>query len=484
MTDIADIADQLGFDLDEPVQAECRDAANELADAVAAIEADAPTVSFDERSLDSPHNALLRGYETPRSVDAIGPLDGCRIAVKDNIAAKGLTLTCGTESYSHVPTFDATVVDRLLAAGATLVGKANMDAFGFGASGERSEVAAVTNPLDADRVPGGSSSGSSVAVATGGVDAALGTDTGGSTRIPAACCGVVGHKPSFGRVSRHGIVPFASSLDTVGALGRDVATARRVFESISGPDRHDATTVAVDADADEPPSAVGIPQSFLNPCSEPITESVERLLAALEANRDAEVVRIDDSALPLGAIAEAYRLVSVTEFSWFVRQRGVAHGLGTTYDEAWNRSLAVYFESGRLSDYVAQRVLPSAYLDAELDGQPYVKARRETARFTDRLRNVFGDVDALLVPTIRTLPPERGTVNTVERLFDLLGNTSPFNLSGHPATSVPVDSVEGLPVSIQIVTPKLADVRSLASAERIERTVHESEALTPPSLPV
>lgn len=484
MTDITDVADQLGFDLDEPLQAECRDAANELANAVAAIEANAPSVSFDERSLESQHNALLWGYETPRSLDVTGPMDGFRVAVKDNIAAKGLTLTCGTKSYSHVPAFDAKVVDRLLDAGASLVGKANMDAFGFGASGERSEVAAVTNPLDSDRVPGGSSSGSSVSVATGAVDAALGTDTGGSARIPAACCGIVGHKPSFGRISRHGVVPFASSLDTVGALGRDVETARRVFESIRGPDRHDATTVAVDADSDGPPLTVGIPQSFLDPCSEPVIESVEQLLAEIEANLDTEVVRIEDDDLLLGAIAEAYRLVGVTEFSWFVRQRGVAHGLGTTYDEAWNRSLAVYFESGGLSDYVAQRVLPSAYLDAKLDGQPYVKARREAARFTDRLRNVFGNVEALLVPTIRTLPPERGTVNTVERLFDLIGNTSPFNLSGHPATSVPFDSVEGLPVSIQVVTPKLADKRALAGAEHIERMVHKSEALNPPSLPV
>lgn len=485
MTDIEDIAARLGFDLDAAAIEECAAAADDLAAAAATVETDSGDsgTAFEQCRLDSDYGALLWGYDQPRRADTDGSLEDVTVAVKDNVAARGIPLTCGSESFSHVPSFDATVVENLLAAGATVAGKANMDAFAFGPSGEFSGIETVVNPHDPDRVPGGSSSGSGAAVAAGEVDVTLGTDTGGSVRIPAACCGVVGHKPSFGRVSRNGVVPFAPSLDTVGPLAPAVETAREVFRAIAGHDPADATTVPALPDVDGTVESIGIPEAFLAECSDPIRTAIEALRRALAAD-GLDVVDVPVTDLPIGAVEEAYLLIGATEFSWYIRQHGTVRGTGATYERDWSRALASFFDSDGVSDHVAKRVLPSASLDADRNGAPYVAARREANQFASRVDGVLGDVDALLVPTIRTLPPTLGEVEATERLFDLLGNTAPFNLSGHPATSVPIDAADGLPISVQVVTSRFADERALAGAERIERVVADDDALSPPTVPV
>lgn len=477
MTDIESTSSKLGLHLDEGALAECEEAARELQTAADAVQISTlEQDSFDSRQLESNYGALLRGYDTPRARDD-GPLDGLHVVVKDNVAARGIAMTCGSEHFRYVPTFDATLIERLLDHGATLVGKANMDAFAFGPSGEFSGHEPVVNPLGGDRVPGGSSSGSGAAVAAGEVDAAIGTDTGGSIRIPAACCGVVGIKPSFGAVSRNGIIPFAPSLDTAGPIARNVSTARRVFDSIRGRDWKDATTVPANRIEEPDVSTLAIPSAFLEQCTDDVTGAIERLRAAL--SDEVSVTTVD---LSLGSVEEAYLLIGATEFSWFVRQNGTVRGAGATYDTEWADALASFFEDGGLSDHVAKRVLPSAYLDEVRSGQPYVAARREATRFADDVATVLESVDALLVPTIRTVPPELGAVNATERLFDLLGNTAPFNLSGNPAVSVPIDSVDGLPVSVQTVAGTHEDDVAIAAAETVESVVNESPYLQPPSL--
>lgn len=474
---VAEVADALGFELSASALDDSVAAAEQLAGAaatVADVDEETTTATPDPIQLNDDYGALLWGYETSRKSSS-GPLNDLSVVVKDNVAIAGLPLTCGSAELSYTPRFDATLVERLLNDGAAVRGKANMDAFAFGPSGEFSGIDTVRNPLDPDRVPGGSSSGSGVAVAAGEADVAIGTDTGGSVRIPAACCGVVGMKPSFGTVSRHGIVPFAPSLDTAGPLAQTVDDAARVLRSIRGPDLHDATTgvrgVAPgglgpdtkDPEGTDRVETVGVPEAFLEACSETVRERFETAISSLDPN-----LCIESVSVPLGAVEEAYLLIGATEFSWWIRQTATVRGLGATYDNGWAEELSAHLADEGLSDHVAKRVLPSAYLDARENGGPYRAARREAAAFRERVDRALEETDVLCLPTIRTLPPERGEVTANDRLFDLLGNTAPFNLSGHPAVSVPLDTAGKLPVSAQFVAPLGADGVALDAARIAE----------------
>lgn len=501
--DLKSVAADLGFDLPDDAIADCLEAATELRErstSVAAATSSEGSVESRGSRIDDGHGAVLDGYDEPRErapdsdaasgADADRPLAGTTVVVKDNIAAAGLELTCGSDGFSHVPDFDAAVVEALLENGASLLGKANMDAFAFGPSGEFSRVEEVRNPLDADRIPGGSSSGSGAAVAAGTADAALGTDTGGSVRIPAACCGIVGIKPTYGTVPTHGVVPFAPSLDTVGPLARDLETADAVRRSIQTADRRDlkagpfesdgpAGEVTATAAGGAEPISFGIPTQFLERCSTAVTDRFDVLADALEADADATVEPV---SLPLGVIEEAYFLIGSTEFAWYIRQRGTVRGVGSTYSRRWSQAFGEFVEEHGFSDHVAERVLPAAALDATEAGAPYVAGRREAMAFDRRLRDAFAAVDCLLLPTIRSLPHRRGEVTAHEGVNDLLGNTAPFNLAGTPAVSVPADAVDGLPVSAQVVAPRYEDARAVAGAATVERTVERSSDLEPPAL--
>ena len=388
------------------------------------------------------------------------------MAVKDNVAVDGLAMTCGSAELRFDPGTDAVLVERLLDEGAAIVGKTNQDAFAFGPSGEFSDFDAVTNPVDADRVPGGSSSGSGAAVAAGTVDIALGSDTGGSVRIPAACCGVVGAKPTHGLVPRHGFVGFAPSLDTVGPLARSVEDATAALAAMAGPDRRDPTAserrlAPVDDDvAGNGTLTVGLPAPFFDRSDDAVADAVR---AAVDG---AANVRTAPITLEMGAVEQAYFLVGATEFVWYLDQSGTVRGQGTDYTGAIHNALAAVTDSD-LGSHVARRLLPAALLDERTDGRAYLAARREALRFVDRVEEAFRSVDALVMPTIRTLPPRHDRMDTTADMLTLLGNTAPFNLARTPAVSVPVDTVDGLPVSAQVVTPRFEDLRALAVADRL-----------------
>lgn len=472
--EIEAVAETLAFDLTASECAECLETAEGLsASADAIVDGTEEGVPTRGRLLDDEHGALLSGYEEPRTRSSSGPLTSYQVAIKDNIALANVQMTVGSEHFEHVPSFDAAVVDRLLDAGARIVGKANMDAFAFGPSGEFSGRSPVENPLDSERVPGGSSSGSGVAVAAGDVDIALGTDTGGSVRIPAACCGVVGIKPTYGTVPNHGVVPFAPSLDTVGPLARDVETAATALDVL-----RDEELPAVDTgprpDDESVSLGIGVPSSLVDVCDDRVTDVLVELRDTLP-----EELNTSDVDLPLGGVEDAYPLIGSTEFAWYVRQGGTVRGLGSTYDQRWGAYLREFIETGSFSDHVAKRVLPAAYLDAREEGSPYAAARREADAFAQRVEEALSTVDVLMLPTIRTLPHERGEITASEGMFDLLGNTAPFNLSGHPAVTLPVDSVGGLPVSVQFVAPRGEDQTAVRAAATMERVI-ESGALSPP----
>ncbi|MFB6189138.1 MAG: amidase [Halapricum sp.] len=455
-------AARLGFDVTERTIHQILEAAEPLESAASEVGGldDERRTGVVEPS--GGHDELLARYDTPRQRQSEGVLADTTVAVKDNIAVDGLLMTSGSAALGVDPGVDAVVVDRLLDAGVRLVGKANQDAFAIGPSGEFSDYGTVTNPVDASLVPGGSSSGSGAAVAAGTVDVALGSDTGGSVRIPAACCGVVGAKPTHGLVPRHGFLGFAPSLDTIGALARTVDDAAATLTTISGPDPRDPTTdrgaaaepeTAFEAEGTE---TVGLPTAFFERAEDAVAETVREAVAASPLT----AIEVD---LPLGAIEQAYFLVGATEFVWYLDQCGTVRGEGFDYSGAIH-DLVARIREADLSEHIAKRILPAAFLDEETGGEAYLAGRDEAIRFGDRLTDAFEDVDALVLPTIRTRPPGFDEMNTMDEMLDLLGNTAPFNLAGTPAASVPVGTLDGAPVSAQAVAPRYHDFRALSVA--------------------
>jgi aspartyl-tRNA(Asn)/glutamyl-tRNA(Gln) amidotransferase subunit A len=471
---LRDLASALGFDLNDQHVDEALDAATTLGKTV-----DSTDGSIAERLqresvgdiADDEYGALLDTYDEPRTEIDSGPLAGFDIAVKDVIAVADLRMTCGSDTFSCVPLTDAAVVSRLLDAGARLRGKANSDAFAFGPTGEFSERRKVVNPAAPDRVPGGSSSGSAAAVAGELVDVTLGTDTGGSVRIPSACCGVVGAKPTHSLVPRHGFVDLAPSTDTIAPIAPDVKTAGRVLETIAGPDPRDPSsalvqTGAISADIDDTSEfTISVPSSFLDVSSDAVTSCIRDLLADLRARP--EIDTVDEIDFSLGDIDEAYPLVLAAEFAWILRQSGIVRGQGTKYSEEWRQILSMYREN--LTDHIAMRVLPAAFLDEVTDGRSYVQAREKALAFGQQIEERLARYDVLLVPTLRVLPPERGEITATEGVSDITGNTAPFSLVGNPVVTVPAGSVDGAPVGVQIIARPFEDGTALSGARLVEK---------------
>lgn len=435
-----------------------------------------PSTPHDE-IIDDEYNAFLAGYSTPRQ-SGDGTLSDLVIAVKDNVEVNGLPMTCGSREFKCWPTVDALLVENLLNAGAAIKGKTNMDAFAFGPSGEFSDFGQVQNPTVPSRVPGGSSSGSAAAVAAGLVDGAIGTDTGGSVRMPPACCGVVGIKPTSGIVPTHGVVPMAPSLDAVGTIAPDVKTAARILETIAGPSpqghkaTHQTTTSIVDSLTAWDDFTVGLPSTFLEPVTPPVHDAIQSLATLLDARDDVSVELMDlPGDVEHERLDNCYSLISMIEFAEVLEQCGVVRGLDNSVSNACREAFERMLESGLENERIRERVLPAAVLDAEGSGQPYVAAQRERKRFRASLEEAFTNVDILLVPTLRRLPPQFGESNSPKNVRQMNGNNVPFNLADVPAVSVPVASHEGVPVSVQVVAPKFEDVRAIQMAHLIERMV-------------
>ena len=469
--DVAELASELGFDAPDERIDDCVRVAEHLEGFLDEFEERPPDVRSRGTVSDDEYNALLEVYPEPRTESVGGLLDGLTFAIKDCIAVEGLRMTCGVRGLSFVPGEDATVVERILDEGGAIVGKANMDAFALGPTGEFSEFGRVVNPVADGHVPGGSSSGSGAAVAGGLVDAALGTDTGGSVRFPASCCGLVGAKPTHRLVSRYGFVDLSPFTDTIGPITRDVETAARVLEAMKGYDVNDPTSSQVRTDSlleelDDPGSpTIGVPEEFFEAAGETIRERVQSLIDDLDASDEAEIRWVD---LDTSDIDKAYSFL-VADFAWMVRQNGVSRGLGTGYDEGWRRAFQRYAEEEGFNDHMALRVLPSTYLDEKTDGRSHVATKRITIDFRRRLGELFEEVDLLLTSTRRQLVPEYGAVDPVEYMLETGNNTSQFSLAGTPAVTVPFDEVDGLPIGVQIVAPQFEDGRALRGARLVER---------------
>jgi aspartyl-tRNA(Asn)/glutamyl-tRNA(Gln) amidotransferase subunit A len=414
--------------------------------------------------------------------DAEGPLAGTTVAVKDNISTEGVRTTCGSEMLAdYVPPYSATVVDRLTDAGATVVGKANMDEFGMGTTTETSAFGPTRNPADPERVPGGSSGGSAAAVAAGEADLALGSDTGGSVRCPAAFCGVVGIKPTYGLVSRYGLVAYANSLEQIGPIAGTVEEAAAALDVIAGPDPNDGTTrdladvegadpdasYAAAADGDVDGLTVGIPTELFEGADERVVETVEAAIADLEA-RGAETTEI---SLPsVEHAVQAYYVIAMAEASSnLARFDGVRYGNRADSDGNWNESFAETREEGFGAE-VKRRILLGTYaLSAGYHDKYYEKAQDARAWVRRDFEDAFADVDVIASPTMPVLPFELGeSLDDPLRMYLADANTTPVNLANLPAISVPAGEADGLPVGLQLVGPKFGEETVIRAASAVE----------------
>ncbi|HSK19223.1 MAG TPA: Asp-tRNA(Asn)/Glu-tRNA(Gln) amidotransferase subunit GatA [Longimicrobiales bacterium] len=411
-------------------------------------------------------------------------LAGVPIALKDNICTLGLPTTCASRMLARYRSpYEATAVRRLRAAGAVIVGKTNLDEFAMGSSTETSAFGPTHNPHDPARVPGGSSGGSAAAVAAGMVPAALGSDTGGSVRQPAAFCGVVGVRPTWGRVSRYGLVAFASSLDQIGVLGRSVADAALLLDVISGADRLDPTAAAgayaqlVDgsgearameqgrrsADKARPP-VIGVPQEyFTDDVDEGVHRACERALDALRAAG----CTIRDVSLPHTRHAvPAYTVLAAAEASTnLARFDGVRYGVRTDTGDPVEAS-----RTTGLGTEVKRRIMLGTYvLSAGHHDEYFAAAQRIRALITRDFERALGGVDVLFTPTATGPAFAIGAKEDPCSMYASDAFTAPASLAGLPAMSLPIGRVDGLPVGGQFVAARWRDDAMLAAAGLLER---------------
>jgi len=404
-----------------------------------------------------------------------GPLAGVPVALKDNLCTQGVPTTAASRILEGwVPPYSATVVDRLVAAGAIPIGKTNLDEFAMGSSTENSAFGPTRNPHDHGRVPGGSSGGSAAAVAAGMVAIGLGSDTGGSIRQPAALCGVVGVKPTYGMVSRYGLIAFASSLDQIGPLATTVADAAACLEAIAGHDPMDATSLdepaprvvaALDRGVDG--ARVGLVAELLDGAAPDVFVAVERAAEALEA-AGAHVAELTLPELRLGL--SAYYLIAPAEASSnLARYDGVRYGLRV--DAADVQAMNVATRTRGFGDEVKRRVMLGTYaLSAGYYDAYYGRAQRVRTLMCRAFATAWERCDLLLGATAPTTAFELGA-KTADPMAMYLSDvfTIPSNLSGEAAITVPFGrGDDGLPIGVQLLGRARAEPRVFAAARVLE----------------
>ncbi|MBI4543626.1 MAG: Asp-tRNA(Asn)/Glu-tRNA(Gln) amidotransferase subunit GatA [Gemmatimonadetes bacterium] len=420
--------------------------------------------------------------EAAAAGEAAGPLTGVPVAIKDNICTLDFPTTCGSrilEGYRSP--FEATAVRRLRQAGAVVIGKTNLDEFAMGSSTENSAYGPTHNPHDRSRVPGGSSGGSAAAVAAGLVPAALGSDTGGSVRQPAALCGVVGIKPTYGRVSRYGLVAFASSLDQIGTFGRTVADAALLLEVIAGPDPLDSTAakrpvpdLAAELERGARGLVVGVPEEYFPPQLDSSVGSLCRQAAERLRAAGAEVRSVSLPHTPY-AIPTYYIIAPAEASSNLARYDGVRYGLRAPSADS---TLAVYQEtrSRGFGAEVKRRIMLGTYaLSAGYYDEYYGRAQRVRALITLDFRRVFQDgVDVILTPT--TPAPAFRLGEKLEDPYQMYLEdvfTVTANLAGIPGLTMPIGEVDGLPVGGQLLANRWNEAAMIRAAAALERALGE-----------
>ncbi|WP_436346150.1 amidase [Natronorubrum sp. FCH18a] len=434
---------------------------------------------------ENPHNAWVSRCHV--SGDDGGELDGMEIAIKDNVCVAGVELTCGSQVVEgYVPDVDATIVTRLLEAGADVTGKANMDDFAMTTTGH-STFGPITNPRDDDHLAGGSSGGSAVVVATGEADAAIGTDQGGSVRIPAALCGVVGHKPTYGLVPYTGCIGLAHAIDHPGPMASDVETAARLLSVIAGSNERDLrepSPVPVEPyherlDGDASALSIGLLQEgFDRP--EADDGVLERVYSALETLEE-QGANLEDVSEPMHRDAEDIHTVCTAEG---LLDAMIGEGLGHGWKAWYNTSWIEYFGSARrvqADDFPAPlklSLLVGAYANDEYHSRYYADGMNLVVELTERYDALLESHDLLAMPTtLRTAPERDPEMDQYDRMREdlVITNTTAFNRTGHPAISVPVGEADGLPVGLMLVGSRFDDATVLDAAETLESALENGE---------
>lgn len=421
------------------------------------------------------------------SGDDGGELEGMELAIKDNICVAGVEMTCGSHVVEgFVPNVDATVVTRVLEAGADIIGKSNMDDMAMTTTGH-SAFGVITNPHDEEHTAGGSSGGSAVLVATGEVDASIGTDQGGSVRIPAAFCGVVGFKPTYGLVPYTGSVGLEHTIDHPGPMGPDVETVARVLSVIAGSNERDlrrSSPVPVEQyeealDGDISEYKIGILQEgFEHEDANPAVN--ERVRDAIEVLGESGVT-IEDVSLPLHADARAIHSVCAAEgLVASMASEGLGHGWRGWYDTTWVDAFGK-FRRVQSDDFPAAlklSLLMGAYTGEEYHSRYYASGMNLVLELTERYDDLLSGYDVLAMPTTGHTAPEHDPNRTeFERLREVetIANTASFNRTGHPALSVPAGDVDGLPVGLMLVGSRFDDATVLNVGYALEQARADEE---------
>ena len=426
--------------------------------------------------------ALKQAEEADRRLAGHGPaptpLTGIPVQLKDNISTEGVPTTAGSKILTgYVPPFDATVVERLKAAGAVIVGKGNMDEFAMGSSNENSAYGPVHNPWDVTRVPGGSSGGPAAAVASGECFISLGSDTGGSIRQPAALCGISGMKPTYGLVSRYGLIAFGSSLDQIGPLGRDVQDCADMLDVISGRDPRDGTSLDSPAggfSAALKPGGVkgmrlGVPREYLVDGIEPgVRSAFQTALKELEK----QGASVGETSLPLSDHAlTVYYIIAPSEASAnLARFDGFKYGFSPRQARTSWETMDLT-RGGGFGPEVKRRILLGAYaLSAGYYDAYYKKAQQVRTLIRAEFTEAFKKFDCLVTPTSPTVAFKLGA-RADDPLAMYLSDvcTIPVNIAGLPGISVPCGMSDGLPVGLQFIGPQMGDATVLKAAYAYEQ---------------
>jgi aspartyl-tRNA(Asn)/glutamyl-tRNA(Gln) amidotransferase subunit A len=469
-------APRSAFDLAAAVRAGEARALDVLGGYLAAIDAgDAEIHAFNLVTADAARDAAMAIDQKVAAGEDPGLLAGVPVALKDNMCTRGVPTTCSSRILDgwHPP-YDATVVTRLREAGAIVVGKTNMDEFAMGSSTENSAFGPTRNPNDTSRVPGGSSGGSAAAVAAGFTPVALGSDTGGSIRQPAALCGVVGMKPTYGTVSRYGLVAFASSLDQIGPFATTVADAALVFEVIGGHDPADSTSLDRPAprvlsvlDEGIQGMTVGVLSEYLDGVD---ADVVARTRQAAEACAAAGA-RVEEISVPEVRLGlSAYYLIAPAEASSnLARYDGVRFGLRVDAEDTTAMNTAT--RSAGFGAEVKRRIMLGTYaLSAGYKDAYYDQALRVRTKIIEGFDRAYRRCDVLLGPTAPSTAFSIGAKSSNPMsmyLSDVC--TIPSNLAGHPAISIPFGTGDdGLPIGVQLLAPALAENTLLRAAAVIE----------------
>lgn len=426
---------------------------------------------------------LVKSYITLRPLDDVvadckrirekirngfkGRLAGLLIAVKDVIITKNLRTTCASKMLiDFIPPYNATVIERVVREGGIIIGKTNMDEFAMGSTTENSYFFPTRNPWDLSRVPGGSSGGSATAISAYEASIALGSDTGGSVRLPAAYTGTVGLKPTYGLVSRYGLISYGTSLEQIGPMARNVGDLALLLSVISGYDPRDSTSLYVSGvDYTEFLKPTPIKKYKIAIIRECVDEGVDKaVLTSLNRSiyrLESEGFEVSEISVPVIRYAlPAYYIIAMAEASSnLARYDGVRYGYHVEVEnKLWDEVYSEVRSSGFGIEVKRRILLGTFVLSAGYYDQYYLKASKVRKLLHDEFLKIFSNYDVVLTPTAPTLPPKIGEVITDPiKLYLSDTYTTTANLTGLPAISIPADVVDGLPVGIQLIGPKLGE---------------------------